>query len=188
MPSGGYSLSITSLPYTVLWRPCACSHNLHYGEGRMLHSYSSDSSSTSQITEKDLLDGTTASEVLGESFLLTPPRFEFNKPHVDKSVPMDTTTPGPSKPAATPVRQLYTDPSPSTGAIRKRSHGDPMAQKGSSEDRTAKHLSWTSRSSSRWKVSPRSTWTNTPGSSVHRECRRRNSSKKKRSSYLDTTP
>ncbi len=36
MPSGGYGLSITSLPYTVLWRPCACSHNLHYGEGRML--------------------------------------------------------------------------------------------------------------------------------------------------------
>ncbi len=36
MPSGGYSLSITSLPYTVLWHPRACSHNLRYGEGRML--------------------------------------------------------------------------------------------------------------------------------------------------------
>ena len=36
MPSGGYSLSITSLPYTVLWRPSAYGYNLRYGEGRML--------------------------------------------------------------------------------------------------------------------------------------------------------
>ncbi len=86
-------------------------------------SYSSDSSSTSQNTEKDLLDGTTASEVPGESFLLTPPRFEFNEPHVDAPIPMDTTTPGPSKTQATPAQQPAMDPSPSTGAIRKRSHG-----------------------------------------------------------------
>ncbi len=37
MPSDGYSLSITSLPYTVLWRPSAYGYNLRYGEGRMLH-------------------------------------------------------------------------------------------------------------------------------------------------------
>ena len=94
-------------------------------------SYSSDSSSTSQNTEKDLLDGTTASEVPGESFLLMPPRFEFSEPHVDATVPMDTTTPGPSKTAATPARRPSTDPSPSTGAIRKRSHGaTPFGTKG----------------------------------------------------------
>ena len=110
-------------------------------------SYSSDSPSTSQNTEKDLLDGTTASEVPGESFLLTPPRFEFNEPHVDAPVPMDTTTPGPSKPtavpsqrdlmagpskvAATPAKQPVEDPSPSTGAIRKRPHGaTPFGTKG----------------------------------------------------------
>ena len=109
--------------------------------------YTSESSSTSQNTEKDLLDGTTASEVPGESFLLTPPRFEFNEPHVDAPVPMDTTTPGPSKPtavpsqrdptarpskiAATPAKQPVEDPSPSTGVIRKRSHGaTPFGMKG----------------------------------------------------------
>ncbi len=85
-------------------------------------SYSSDSSSTSQNTEKDLLDGTTASEVPGESFLLTPPRFEFHEPHSDTPVPMDTTT---------PARPNPTDPSPATGAIRKRAHGaTPFSTKG----------------------------------------------------------
>ncbi len=94
-------------------------------------SYSSDSSSTSQNTEKDLLDGTTASEVPGESFLLTPPRFEFNEPHVDAAVPMDTTTPGPPTTTATPARHPGPDPGPSTGAIRKRSHGaTPFGTKG----------------------------------------------------------
>ncbi len=110
-------------------------------------SYSSDSSSTSQNTEKDLLDSTTASEVPGESFLLTPPRFEFNEPHVDAPVPMDTTTSGPSKTtaapsqrdptagpskvAATPAKQPVEDPSPSTGTIRKRLHGaTPFGTKG----------------------------------------------------------
>ena len=110
-------------------------------------SFSSDTSSTSQNTEKDLLDGTTALEVPGESFLLTPPRFEFNEPHVDTLVPMDTATPGPSKPtaapskkattskpsraAATPSQQEAEGPSPSTGTIRKRSHGaTPFGTKG----------------------------------------------------------
>ncbi len=94
-------------------------------------SYSSDSSSTSQNTEKDLLDGTTASEVPGESFLLTPPRFEFNEPHEDATVPMDTTTPGPSRPTVPSAQLTTTDPSPSTGAIRKRSHGaTPFGTKG----------------------------------------------------------
>ncbi len=37
MPSSGYCPNNTSVPYTVLWRPCVCSHNLHYGEGLMLH-------------------------------------------------------------------------------------------------------------------------------------------------------
>ncbi len=36
MPSDGYGLSITSLPYTALWRPSAYGYNLRYGEGRML--------------------------------------------------------------------------------------------------------------------------------------------------------
>ncbi len=94
-------------------------------------SYSSDSSLTSQNTERDLLDGTLASQAPGDSILLTPPRFKFNEPHVDEPVPMDTATPGPSRPAATPARQPHTDPSPSTGAVRKRSHGaTPFGTKG----------------------------------------------------------
>ncbi len=52
MPSGGYGLSITSLPYTVLWRPCACSHNLRYGEGRMLQG---DGSQAGTCSDCDVL-------------------------------------------------------------------------------------------------------------------------------------
>ncbi len=85
----------------------------------------------SQNTDWDLLDSTTTSEVPGESFLLTPPLFQFNKPHVDTPIPMDTTTPGLSKATAAPPAQTAAGPSAGTGAIRKRSHGaTPFGTKG----------------------------------------------------------
>ncbi len=94
-------------------------------------SFSSELSLMSQNIERDLLDGTTTSEVPGESFLLTPPGFKFNEPHVDAPIPMDTTTPGPSKAATAPLAQSAAGPSPGTGTIRKRSHGaTPFGTKG----------------------------------------------------------
>ncbi len=37
MPSSGYCPNNTSVPYTVLWHPSVCSHNVCYCEGHMLH-------------------------------------------------------------------------------------------------------------------------------------------------------
>ncbi len=119
----------TANPSPSSWR--ATPRQKSRSSSRSSTSYSSDASSTSKVTEKDLLDSTTASEVPGESFLLTPPRFEFTSLHVDSPMPMDTMTPGPSRAATVSTAPPAAGPSPSTGAIRKRSHGaTPFSTKG----------------------------------------------------------
>ncbi len=102
---------------------------------------SETASSSSKDTEKDLLDGTMASQVPGESFLLTPPRFEFNLSHINSH--MDTTTPGPTR--AAPLAGAHSTASPSTPhqgrSARDLTEPHHSVQRVSSPDRRPQPLS-----------------------------------------------